>query len=159
MAANSAVQGLIWPNFEPIQDFIVVLVTCKNKEDPIKNEGTSLRVVTTLFIDFSDAQGQLTPKSVLPKFNCSKLSQAFMDVLVTYKNEEDSSKNEGTRAVSIFFGDFSRRLRAANSAVPGRIFPNFESIRDFIGVLVTCKNKEEPIKNEGARVFTRFSPL
>ena len=38
-----------------------VLVACKNEEDPIKNEGA--RVVTTLFIDFSDAQGQLTPKS------------------------------------------------------------------------------------------------
>ena len=25
-------------------------------------------------------------------------------------------------------------------------------------VLVTCMNKEEPIKNEGARVVTRFSP-
>ena len=40
-----------------------VLVACKNEEDPIKNEGT--RVVTTLFIDFSHAQGQLTPKSVM----------------------------------------------------------------------------------------------
>ena len=48
-------------NFEPIRDFMVVLVTCKNEEDPIKNEGA--RVVTTLSIDFSDAQGQLTPKS------------------------------------------------------------------------------------------------
>ena len=38
-------------------------VACKNEEDPIKNEGA--RVVTTLFIDFSDAQGQLTPKSVM----------------------------------------------------------------------------------------------
>ena len=38
-----------------------VLVACKNEEDPIKNEGA--RVVTTLFIDFSGAQGQLTPKS------------------------------------------------------------------------------------------------
>ena len=26
-------------------------------------------------------------------------------------------------------------------------------------VLVTCKNKEEQINNEGARVVTRFSPL
>ena len=26
-------------------------------------------------------------------------------------------------------------------------------------VLVTCKNKEEPIKNEVARVVTRFSPI
>ena len=39
-----------------------VLVACKNEEDQIKNEGA--RVVTTLFIDFSHAQGQLTPKSV-----------------------------------------------------------------------------------------------
>ena len=40
-----------------------VLVAGMNEEDPIKNEGA--RVVTTLFIDFSDAQGQLTPKSVM----------------------------------------------------------------------------------------------
>ena len=41
--------------FDPIRDFIVVLVTCKNEEDPIKNEGA--KVVKTLFIDISDAQG------------------------------------------------------------------------------------------------------
>ena len=40
-----------------------LLVACKNEEDPIKNEGA--RVVTKLFIIFSDAQGQLTPKSVM----------------------------------------------------------------------------------------------
>ena len=37
------------------------LVACKNEEDPIKNEGA--RVVTTLFTNFSDAQGQPTPQS------------------------------------------------------------------------------------------------
>ena len=37
---------------------MVVLVTCKNEEDPIKSKGT--RVVTTLSINFKDAQGQLT---------------------------------------------------------------------------------------------------
>ena len=40
-----------------------LLVACKNEGDPIKNEGA--RVVTTLFINFSEAQGQLTPKSVM----------------------------------------------------------------------------------------------
>ena len=40
-----------------------LLVACKNEEDPIKNGGAG--VVTTLFINFSDAQGQLTPKSVM----------------------------------------------------------------------------------------------
>ena len=49
--------------FEPIRDFIGVLVVSKNEVDPIRNEGTT--VVTILFIDFSDAQGQLTPKSVM----------------------------------------------------------------------------------------------
>ena len=37
-----------------------LLVACMNETDPIKNEGA--RVVTTLLINFSDAQGQLTPK-------------------------------------------------------------------------------------------------
>ena len=37
-----------------------LLVACKNEEDPIKNEGA--RVVTTLLVNFLDAQGVLTPK-------------------------------------------------------------------------------------------------
>ena len=40
---------------------MVVLHTCKNEEDLIKNEGA--RVLTRLYVAFSDAQGQLTPKS------------------------------------------------------------------------------------------------
>ena len=55
---NSADPGPILLNFKPIQDFIAVHVTCKNKEDPIKDE--CARVLTTLFINFADAQGQLT---------------------------------------------------------------------------------------------------
>ena len=39
------------------------LVACKNTEVPIKNEGA--RMVTTIFNDFSDAQGQATPKPVM----------------------------------------------------------------------------------------------
>ena len=50
-----------------------VLVACKNEEDPIENEGA--REVTTLFIDFSQAQGQLTPKSVMESCQNSNLSK------------------------------------------------------------------------------------
>ena len=57
-AANSTVLGPIWPNFELVQDVMDVLVTCKYEEDPIKNEGA--RVDTTLYSNFSDAQGQIT---------------------------------------------------------------------------------------------------
>ena len=54
---------------------MVVLLTCKNKEDPIKIEGT--RVFTTFYIDFSDAQGQITLELVVVSsrnWNSSKLS-------------------------------------------------------------------------------------
>ena len=37
--------------------------------------------------------------------------------------------------------------------------PKFKLIQAFMHVLDTCKNEEDPIKNEGARVFTRFLPL
>ena len=67
---------------------MVVLITCKNQEDLIKDEGA--RVVTTYKIEFSDAQGQLiicsrAANSVVsggtwPKF---KLIKAFMHVLIT----------------------------------------------------------------------------
>ena len=54
---------------------MVILVTCKNEEDPIKTEGA--RVFTTLYINFSDAQGQLTLELVVisgQNLNSSKLS-------------------------------------------------------------------------------------
>ena len=60
-AANSAVQGRIWLKFELIQDVMVILVTSKNEEDPIKIEDA--RVATIQNIDFSNTQGQLTPQS------------------------------------------------------------------------------------------------
>ena len=74
-AANSAVLGPIWPNFELVRDVIDVLVTCKYKEDPIKNEGA--RVDTTLYSNFSDTQGQITLVLVSVSgrnLNLSKLS-------------------------------------------------------------------------------------
>ena len=42
---------------------MVVFATCLTEEDPIKNEGA--RVVTTLSINFKDAQGELTPQYAL----------------------------------------------------------------------------------------------
>ena len=50
-----------------------VLVAYKNGEYLIKNKGA--RVVTTLFVDFSDPQRQLTPKSVMESCRNSKSSK------------------------------------------------------------------------------------
>ena len=81
-AANSAVRGRIWLNFKLICTLMVVLITCKNEEDPIKTEGAG--VLTT-----------------------------FSQLLV--------------------YGDFSRRSRAANSAVLDPIWTNFGLVKEVYG--------------------------
>ena len=138
-----------------------VLVTCKYEEDLIKNEGA--RVDTTLYSNFSDAQGQITLVLVSVSgrnLNSSKLScmsslPARMRMIDLKMKELECSQDFS----HYVYGDFSRRSRAANSAVLGPIWQNFELVRDVMDVLVTCKYEEDPIKNEGARVDTTFSPL
>ena len=140
---------------------MVFLLTCKNKEDPIKNEGA--RVLTTIYIDFSDAQGQRTLESVVvsdrnlnsSKLLCMSSLPARMRMIESKMKELECSQDFSHYK----YGDFSRRSRAANSAVLGRIWPKFALIRDITVVLVTCNYEEDPIKNEGASVFTTFSPL
>ena len=69
---------------------MVVLVTCKNDEDPSKNEST--RVLTTFlplkvygeFFRRSRAANSVDPGRILPNF---KLIQALIAVLVTHKNK------------------------------------------------------------------------
>ena len=77
------------------------------------------------------------------------------------QNEKDQSKNEGSRVLTRFsplqvYVNFFQTLKAGNSAVRGRILPNFEFVRDIMVVLHTCKNEEDPKKNEGTRVLTRL---
>ena len=55
-------------------------VVSKNEEDPMKKKG--VRVVTTLFIDFSDAQCQRTPKSVVESCLNSNSSKLIWLVLL-----------------------------------------------------------------------------
>ena len=94
-AANSTDHGLIMPNFKPIQDFLAVLVTCKNEDNQIKNEGA--RVLTTLYIDFYRckwAANSVVGDGIWQKF---KLIQACKVVQkVSCKNDEDPLKNECT---------------------------------------------------------------
>ena len=59
-----------------------------------------------------------------------KLFQAFMVVLITCKNEEDTTKNEGTRVLETSYIDFSDAQREA----------------------VSCMNGDDPIKNDGPRL-------
>ena len=78
---------------------MVVLLTCKNEEDPIKNRGT--RVFTTLYINFSDAQGQITLKLVVvsgrnlnsSKVLCMSLIPARMRMINSKMKELECSQD------------------------------------------------------------------
>ena len=49
---------------------------------------------------------------------------------------------------------YFRRSKADNSVAGGWVWPKIKLIQTFIGVLVTCKNKEDQFKNEGTGVVT-----
>ena len=80
-ADNSAVKGPIWLKFELIRDVMAILVTPKYEEVPIKIE--SARVATTLNIDFSNTQGQITPWSdVGSRRNWNSSEMLWMSLLL-----------------------------------------------------------------------------
>ena len=78
---------------------MVVLLTCKNEEDPIKNRGA--RVFTTLYINFSDAQGQKTLELVAvsgrnlnsSKLSCMSLLPARMRMIDSKMKELECSQD------------------------------------------------------------------
>ena len=125
-----------------------VLITCKYEEDPIKNEGA--RVVTTLYINISDAQGQITLVLVVvsgrnlnsSKLSCMSLLPARMRMIKVY-------------------GNFSRRSRAANSAVLGPIWLNFELVRDVMFLLpASMKKIRSKMKAlEWSQHFSHYNPM
>ena len=51
---------------------------------------------------------------------------------------------------------FFRRLRAANSVVQGRSWPNFKLIQALMYVIITCKYEKDPIKNNQEKVAKPF---
>ena len=161
-AANSAVLGPIWPNFELVRDVMVVLVTSKYEEDPIKNEDA--REDTTLYSNFSDAQGQITLVLVSVsgrnlnsyKLSCMSSLPARMRMIDSKMKELECSQDFSHYKSMGIFPDAQGQLTTQTLVRSG---PNFELVRDVMDVLVTCKYEEDPIKNEGARVDTTFSPL
>ena len=163
MAGNSAVHSQIWSNFEVVQDFIVVLVTFKNEEDPLKNEGA--RVFTTLYSNFSDAQGQITLELVVVSglnLNSSKLScMSFIPVrmsMIESKMKELGCSQDFSHYKSIC-GLFQT---PKGSLLRSPIWPYLKLVRDVIDVLVTCKYEEDPIKMkalECSQHFPHYIPM
>ena len=83
----------------------------------------------------------------------------IINVLVTCKYEEYPIKNEGARVLTRLYDVFSDAKGQLTPKSVAEFCPKFELIQAFMVVLVACKIEEDPNKNEGARVLTRFSPL
>ena len=91
-AANSSVGSRIWPKFKLCQRLMIVLVTCKNEEDPIKNKGA--RVVICQFFRCSKADNSVISGGALYQAEI----QTHLSIFACpqyLQNKEDSIKNDG----------------------------------------------------------------
>ena len=94
---------------------------------------------------FPDAQGQLTPQSMV---GSSRISKSFKTLLLSSlpaKMKKIQSKMKALEWSQHY--TFFRRARADNSGVGGGIWSKFVRIQAFMHVLViTCKNEDDRIK-------------
>ena len=111
---------------------MVVLLTYKNEEDPIKNRGA--RVFTTLYINFSDVQRQITLVLVVvsgrnlnsTKLSCMSFLPARMRLIkLTMKELECSQDFSHYKSMGIF-PDAQGQLTPQSSVRSGRISNSFE---------------------------------
>ena len=117
---------------------------------------------TTLYINFSDAQGQITLELVVvsgrnlnsSKLLCMSSLPARMRMIKSKMKELECSQDFSHYKSMGIFPDAQEQLNPQSL-----VWPKFELVRDIMVALVTCKYEEDLIKNEGACVFTTFSPL
>ena len=111
-----------------------VLITCKYEKDPIKNRGT--RVFTTLYINFSNAQGQITLELVVvsgQKLNPSKLScmsslPARMRMIESKMKELECSQDYSHNKSMGIFPDAQGQLTPQSLVRSGRISKSSEML-------------------------------
>ena len=135
---------------------MVVLLTCKNEEDPIKNRGA--RVFTTLYIKFSDVQGQITLMFVVvssrnsnsSKLSCMPSLPARLRLIKSKMKELECSQSFSHYKSVGFF----QTLKGSYLRSPWSDLAEFRSRSRCYGCPLSYQYEEDPIKNRGARVFT-----
>ena len=135
-----------------------VLLICKYKKDfwiKMAEKTCSYNIFRPSKQAYSVVSGEIRSKF---KLLTSKLFCMFL-LHCTYKNE-DQIKNEGARvAITLhpWHSVYSRHSRAAYATILSNSSAKFKLIKAFLVVLITCKNEEDPIKNESARVVTTLN--
>ena len=113
---------------------MVVLVSFKNVEAPIKNEGA--RVFTTLYTNFSDAQGQITLELVVvsgrnlysSKLSCMSSLPARMRMIESKMKELDCSQDFSHYKSMGIFPDAQGQLTPKSLVRSGRISNSSEML-------------------------------
>ena len=114
-----------------------VLVTCQYEEDPIKNRGA--RMFSTLYINFSDVQGQITLKLVvvsgrnlnLSKLSCMSLLPARMRMIDLKMKELECLKDFSHYKSMGIFPDIQGQLTPQSVVRSGRISNSSEMLWMF----------------------------
>ena len=113
---------------------MVVLLTCKNEEDLIKNRGA--RVFTTLYINFSDVQGQITLELVVVfgrnlnsfKLSCMSSLPARMRMIESKMKELVCSQDFSHYKSMGIFPDVQGQLTPKSLVRSGRISNSSEML-------------------------------
>ena len=144
-----------------------VLVTCKYEEDPIKNEGA--RVVTTLYSNFSDAQGQITLVLVSVSvsgrnLNSSKLScmsslPARMRMIDSKMKELEFSQDFSHYKSMGIFPEAQGQLTPQSLVRSGRIWNSSEMLWMFSLPASMKKIRSKMKALEWSQHFPHYNPM
>ena len=144
-----------------------VLVACKNEVDPIKNEGAG--VVTTLFIDFSHAQGQLTQnfKSVMESCRNSNPSKLLLLTLLPARMKKIHWKMKALEW-SLLFSHYKSMVIFPNAQgqLTHKSFPEYCPISNPSKILWLSslparikKNQSKMKELESSKGFSHYNPI
>ena len=144
---------------------MVVLLTCKNEEDPIKSRGA--RVFTTLYINFSDAQGHITLGLVAVSghnLNSSKLScmssfPARMRMIDSKMKELECSQDFPHYKSMGIFQDTQGQLTPLSLVRSGRISNSSEMLCMFSLPANMKKIRSKMKALECSQHFPHYNPM
>ena len=144
---------------------MVDLVTCKNEEDPIKNEGA--RVFTTLYINFSHAQGPITLELVAvscrnlnsSKLLCVSSLPARMRMIESKMKELECSQDSSHYKSMGIFPDAQGQLTLQSMVGFGRISNSSEMLWMFWLPASMKKIRSKMKALECSQHFPHYNPM
>ena len=142
-----------------------VLVNCKYEEDPIKNEGA--RGDTTLYSNFSDAQGQITLESVVvsgrnlnsSKLLCMSSLPARMRMIESKMKELECSQDFSQYKSIWIFPDAQGQLTPQSLIRSGRISNSSERLWMFLSPASMKKIRSKMKALEWTQHFSHYNPM